>query len=102
MPISLKGECVLVVGASSGIGRETAILFAKEGARVMASARRADRLQQLQDELEKLGHAISVFPADASDPAQMEALAAAAVGEMGKVDMMVYVTGTNTPDRSLK
>lgn len=102
MPISLKGECVLLVGASSGIGRETAILFAREGARVMASARRADRLQQLQDELGKEGHPISVFPADASDPAQMEALAAAAVGEMGKVDMMVYVTGTNTLDRSLK
>jgi serine 3-dehydrogenase len=102
MPISLKGECVLVVGASSGIGRATAALFAKEGARVMASARRADRLQQLQDELEKQGHAISVFPADVSDPAQMEALAAAAVGEMGKVDMMVFVAGTNTPDRSLK
>jgi serine 3-dehydrogenase len=102
MSISLKDECVLVVGASSGIGRETAILFASEGARVMASARRADRLQQLQDELKKQGHAISVFPADASDPAQMEALAAAAVAEMGKVDMMVYVTGTNTPDRSLK
>lgn len=102
MPISLKGECVLLVGASSGIGRETAVLFAKEGARVMASARRADRLQQLQDELKKEGHAISVFPADASDPTQMEALAAAAVAEMGKVDMMVYITGTNTPDRSLK
>ncbi len=102
MPISLNGECVLVVGASSGIGRETAILFAKAGARVMASARRADRLQQLQHELETEGHAISVFPADAGDPAQMEALAAAALGEMGKVDMMVYVTGTNTPDRSLK
>ncbi len=102
MPISLKGECVLVAGASSGIGRATAVLFAKEGARVMASARRVDRLLQLQSELESQGHAISVFSADAADPAQMEALAVAAVGEMGKVDILVYATGTNTPDRALK
>lgn len=101
MPISLKGECVLVVGASSGIGREAAVLFAKDGARVMASARRAERLHGLQDELEKQGHSISVFPADASDPAQMDALAAAAIGEMGRVDVMVYVSGTNTPNRAL-
>ena len=101
MPVSLKGESVLVVGASSGVGRESAILFAREGARVMASARRLDRLQQLEDELGKEGHRISVFPADVSDVAQMDALAAAVIGEMGKVDILVYSSGTNTPDRAL-
>ncbi len=102
MPISLKDECVVIAGASSGIGRATAVLFAKEGARVMASARRADRLKQLQDELKGQGHDVSVFPADAADPQQMEALAAAAVKALGKVDILVYATGTNTPDRALK
>jgi serine 3-dehydrogenase len=102
MPISLKDECVLVAGASSGIGRAAAILFAKEGARVMASARRGERLKQLKDELEGQGHQISIFPADAADPARMEALAAEAVRSMGKVDILVYSTGTNTPDRALK
>lgn len=102
MPISLKGESVLIAGASSGIGRATAVLFAKDGARVMASARRMDRLKQLQDELAKQGHTIAVFPADASDPAQMEALAAAATGEFGRVDIAVFSSGTNTPDRSMK
>ena len=51
MPVSLKDQVVLVVGASSGIGRETAVLFAKEGARVMASARREDRLRSLKGAL---------------------------------------------------
>lgn len=101
MPVSLKGESVLVVGASSGVGRAAAVLFAREGARVMASARRLDRLQQLEDELGKEGHPISVFPADAADVAQMDALAAAAIGEMGKVDILVYSSGTNTKDRYL-
>ncbi len=102
MPVSLKGQSVLIAGASSGIGRAAAVLFAQEGARVMASARRLDRLQQLQNELAPQGHTISVFPADASDPAQMEALAAAATREFGRVDIAVFSSGTNTPDRSMK
>lgn len=67
----------------------------------MASARRADRLQQLKDDLDKEGHPISVFPADVSDPAQMKALAAAAASEMGRIDILVYSSGTNTPERAL-
>jgi NADP-dependent 3-hydroxy acid dehydrogenase YdfG len=102
MPVSLKDESVLVVGASSGIGRCAAVLFAQEGARVMASARRRDRLEQLKAELAAKGHTISTFAADASDPAQMEALAAQATVELGRVDILVYVTGTNTPDRSMQ
>ena len=51
MPVSLKDQVVLILGASSGIGRETAVLFAREGARVLASARRGDRLRSLQDQL---------------------------------------------------
>lgn len=101
MPISLKDESVLIVGASSGIGRSAAVLFAAEGARVMASARRADRLQQLQDELRGNGHQISIFAGDAGDPAQAQSLGEAALRELGKVDILVYATGTNTKDRYL-
>lgn len=96
MPVSLKDQAVLVVGASSGIGRETALLFAAEGARVMASARREDRLATLE------GHGIEVFPADASKASDMERLAERTVERFGRVDILVYATGTNVPDRSLK
>lgn len=101
MPISLKDEAVLVVGASSGIGRSAAILFADAGARVMVSARRKERLDQLRDELAGRGHKISAFPADASDPKQAAALGEAALRELGRVDILVYATGTNTPNRHL-
>jgi serine 3-dehydrogenase len=95
MPVVLKDQVVLVVGASSGMGRETAILFAREGARVVASARREDRLRELQE------HGIAVHPADATDPAAMEALAEAALALYGRIDILVYATGTNIPDRAL-
>jgi NADP-dependent 3-hydroxy acid dehydrogenase YdfG len=101
MPVSLKDQSVLVVGASSGIGRETAVLFAREGARVMAAARRRERLAELQAQLAKEGHPIEIAVADASVAGEMDAVARRAIEKFGKVDILVYVTGTNTPDRAL-
>lgn len=101
MRTTLKDQVVLVVGASSGIGRETVMLFAREGAKVMASARRQTRLQELQAALEKENIAIEIHAADASKPAEMEQLAQHAAERFGKIDIMVYTSGTNTPDRAL-
>ncbi len=102
MPVSLKDKVVLVVGASSGIGRATALLMAREGAKVMASARRKDRLLELKKEAEAEGLAMDVFGADAADATQMEALATKARERFGTVNILVYATGTNTPDRSMQ
>src|SRR5580693_3990202 len=102
MPVTLKNQVVLIIGASSGIGRETAVLLAREGARVMAAARRQDRLLGLQKSLAQEGRAIEISTADASHAADMDQLAARTREKLGPVDIMVYVTGTNTPDRSLK
>lgn len=88
-------ERVLVVGASSGIGRATALRFVREGTQVAASARRTERLKELEP-------AIATFAADAGDPAACERLADFARDRMGGVDILVYAAGTNTPDRSLE
>ena len=101
MPVSVQGRSVVVVGASSGMGRETAVLFAREGARVVASARREERLAELKAQLASEGYAIEIYPADASDVAAMNGLASFAQGAFGGVDILVYATGTNTPDRAL-
>lgn len=98
----MQNQVALVVGASSGIGRASAVALAREGARVMASARRTDRLRQLQEEMRAAGHRLEIFPADASKPADMERLAQETRERLGAIDLMVYSTGTNTPDRSLK
>ena len=75
MRISLKDQSVIVIGASSGIGRSASVLFAREGAKVLASARREERLLELQKELAGEGHAIEIFPASATEPPEMAALA---------------------------
>lgn len=98
MSVSLSGQVVVVVGASSGIGRAATVMFAREGAKVVASARREDRLKSLKDELAKEKHEIVIHPADASNPKEMQQLAQ----KIGKVDVLVYCTGTNTKDRSME
>jgi len=95
--VSLEKQVVLVVGASSGIGRAAAVLFAGEGARVMASARRADRLQSLHEEVPSIATAV----ADVSDPAAMDRLAEETRKRLGPIDIVVYSAGTNIKDRAM-
>lgn len=102
MAESLKNRVVVVVGASSGIGRETAVLFGREGSRVMASARREERLRSLQTQLAAEGIAIEIHPADVTRVSDMDELARVTRERLGEIDALVYVTGDNTPDRNLK
>jgi len=68
----------------------------------MASARREDRLRQLQESLAAEGRAIEIHRADAAHAPSMEELAQHARARLGELDIVVYSAGTNTPDRSLK
>lgn len=95
MSESLNGKVALVIGASSGIGRESAILLAREGASVMASARREDALRSLETA------SIRVAKADASKVGDMKSLARQTIDQFGRIDILVYSAGTNTPDRSM-
>jgi len=100
-PVNLRNQIALVVGASSGIGRETAALLARDGVRVMASARREARLRELCDALAQESITIDYQAADASDPAAMEELARVTRDRLGEIDIVVFSTGTNIPDRAL-
>ena len=101
MGVKLTNQVVLVIGASSGIGRETAILFAREGARVMAAARRKDRLRALQQELAAENAAIEIAVADASSVEDMDGLVRHTRERLGEIDILVYATGINTKERAL-
>ncbi|MGA2273360.1 MAG: SDR family oxidoreductase [Bryobacteraceae bacterium] len=99
MPVPLENQVALVVGASSGIGRAVAILLAREGASVMAAARREDRLRALKAEM--AGHSFEICCADATSVPGVERLVAETRRALGPITIMVYATGTNTPDRAL-
>jgi serine 3-dehydrogenase (NADP+) len=101
MLVSVSGQVVVIIGASSGIGRAAAVLFAREGAKVVASARREDRLQSLRDEMAREQHEITVRPADASNPKEMQQLALDTLEEFGRIDILVFASGTNIPDRAM-
>lgn len=102
MPVSLKDQVVLVVGASSGIGHAAAVMMAREGAKVMASARRNERLLALKGEMAAESHTLEIFAADATDASQMDRLVEATRERLGPIHILVYATGTNTPDRSMR
>ena len=84
MLVSLSGQVVVIVGASSGCGRAAAVLFAREGAKVVAAARREDRLQSLKEELASEQRDITVRPADASKAEDMQQLAQEALAKFGE------------------
>src|ERR1700733_5348119 len=102
MLVSLNGQGVVIVGASSGTGRAAAVLFAREGAKVVAAARREDRLQSLKDELAREQREITVRRADASSVEDMQQLAQAALEKFGRIDILVFASGTNTKERAMK
>lgn len=84
--MSFTGKTVLVAGASSGIGRETALIFAAEGANVIAVARSADKLAALKDEA---GGGVTTVAGDLTDNAFVDRLTAGA----GDVDILVNLAG---------
>lgn len=102
MSDTLKGQVVLIVGASSGIGRATTLMAARAGATVAAAARRKDRLDNMQAELAAEGIHISVHETDATNLHEMNTLVSTVVETHGRIDIAVYATGTNAPDRSMK
>jgi NADP-dependent 3-hydroxy acid dehydrogenase YdfG len=86
---SFSGRRILVTGASSGIGRATALAFAAAGAEIIATARRADELDRLAIESEPLDGAIEPLAGDITDAAFIGALVAAAE----PVDVLVNCAG---------
>lgn len=89
----VENKVVIITGASSGIGEATAKLLAKQGARLVLAARREDRLQTLQKEIEELGGKAVYQVTDVTDSAQVEELAKLAQDTFGSVDVLVNNAG---------
>ncbi|MBR9866477.1 MAG: SDR family oxidoreductase [Oceanospirillales bacterium] len=91
--MKLSGKTAWVTGASSGIGRATARLLAAEGADLVISARREDRLQQLAEEITALGRKVTIATVDVSDREGMQAVAEM-IASLGGVDILINNAGT--------
>jgi NAD(P)-dependent dehydrogenase (short-subunit alcohol dehydrogenase family) len=91
--LDLRGAVAAVTGASAGIGRECALAFAREGARVAAAARRVDKLTSLEAEIRGMGAEVLVMPTDVSVEADVKRFVAATVERFGRLDVMVNNAG---------
>ena len=70
----LPGKIALITGGSSGIGRATALSFARDGAMVVIASRGTERGEAVRHELEALGAGAEFIPTDVSQPKQVEFL----------------------------
>jgi NADP-dependent 3-hydroxy acid dehydrogenase YdfG len=89
----LAGKVVLVTGASSGIGEATARWLAAQGAKVVAGARRVERLKALADSVTKAGGALKYQALDVTSLEDMQRFVAFAEREFGPVDVIVNNAG---------
>lgn len=103
----LTDKVAIVTGASSGIGRASALLFAREGAKVVVAARRQSELDALVTEIQEAGGEAVALAGDVKDEAYAKALVTRAVKEFGGLDIAFNNAGSvgemgSVSDLSLK
>ncbi|WP_165004663.1 MULTISPECIES: SDR family oxidoreductase [unclassified Enterococcus] len=90
---NIKGKVVIITGASSGIGEATALLLAKEGARLVLAARREEKLKAIVEKI-NAGSGEAVYQVtDVTDPKDNQRLVAFAKETYGKVDVIFLNAG---------
>ena len=92
----LDGRRAVITGASRGIGREMALLFAEEGAHVAVVARSGDLLAALADEISGLGGTCTTITADMTDPEAAARIVEESLATMGGIDILVNNAGGNS------
>jgi NADP-dependent 3-hydroxy acid dehydrogenase YdfG len=89
----IEGKVVVITGASSGIGEATALLLAKQGAKVVLGARGADRLAALTAQICEAGGEAVCLPTDVKRREDLTALVALACERFGKLDVLISNAG---------
>ena len=94
----LSGRTAIVTGGGSGIGRATAELFAREGAKVAAADRSGARAQAVADEIQRAGGQAIAIEADVTQASQVAQMAAQARAALGRLDILVNNAGGSEGD----
>lgn len=92
---NLKNRVAVISGASSGLGKQMAFAFAKQGANLVVLARRLERLEELKKELEKEGVKVLPIKCDVTSTDDINKTAELAEKEFGKVDILVNCAGSS-------
>lgn len=89
----LRDKTAIITGAGSGIGREAAILFAAEGAKVLVADRDMAAAERVVAEIKNAGRVASPYRVDVTREAEVEAMIAACVAQFGRLDILVNNAG---------
>ena len=92
----LRGQVIVITGASSGFGKGAALKFAQSGAHVVLAARRDELLSELAENCTSYGVRALVVPTDVSKPEDVQNLAASALREFGDFDCWINNAGVGT------
>ena len=92
---NLKDNVAVITGASSGLGKQMALGFAKQGANLAILARRIERLEELKQELEKYGIRVLPVKCDVTDTNSINEAANLVEKTFGKVDILVNCAGAS-------
>ena len=95
MPREIRDSVVVITGASSGIGRATALAFARRGAAVVVAARREQVLREVAAQCEALGGWALAVPTDVTDEGAVQEMARRAVENFGRIDVWVNNAASN-------
>ncbi len=93
----LEGRVAMITGASQGLGRALALVFAREGARVAINSRSEGSIRPVAEEAESLGAEVVALAADVSRGADVERLVGAAAERFGRIDVLVNNAGLLGP-----
>ena len=95
---NLKDKVVLITGASSGFGENAALLFAKEGCKVVLAARRIDRLQAIAAKIQAEGGEAIAIPVDVINPADVDNMVKSTLDLYGQIDILFNNAGIGRVD----
>jgi short-subunit dehydrogenase len=101
--IDLHGKVAIITGASSGIGLETAMLFARRGANITLASRNQEALQRISQQIERLGQQTLVIPTDVGQQNQVIKMVQETLTRWNRIDILVSNAGQyiRSPIRTL-